>query len=346
MSVTILEISKSTGFSKSTVQRALTDSHDVNPRTRAKIIEYAEKKNYKPNFQARSLVGAKTFIIGIMVPYLNLPNYAEIISGVEKEATDNRYNVLVFCSENDHLKQLRLIEWIKYYGVEGFIIVPALEADQRELLDSLEICGIANIGIHNCGDRDIISSGEEIGAFRAVEYLIKLGHRRIGHITIDQPVDWGIKHKLDGYIRALKTYGIAYDDSLVVCKDKYYAFGSGYEATRELLQIPNPPTAIFALSDTIAVGVADGIKSLGLKIPDDVSLIGYDNKDFAQVMEPKLTTVLTHFDEIGKRAAKILIQKIENPDFNIQKIICEPELIIRASCINFKQQKTVVSNLT
>ncbi len=120
--------------------------------------------------------------------------------------------------------------------------------------------------------------------------------------------------------------------ALVVRKDKSYEFGSGYEATRELLQISDPPTAIFALSDNIAVGVADGIKSLGLKIPEDVSLIGYDNKDFTQVMAPELTTVFTHFDEIGEHAATLLIGKIENPDFELKKTVCTPELVIRESC--------------
>ena len=334
MSVTILEISRETGFSKSTVHRALSGTSRIDPETRDKIMESVKKHNYQPNLQARSLVGAKTFILGVVVPDLSSTVYAKAIAGVEKIAQSKGYSILIFSSDNSPLKQLQLIKRIKQYGIEGFIISPAQLVEQQEFIDGLKNAGIPYVGIHNCHAQDIcmVSSGEETGAFLAVEYLIKLGHRRIGHVTIEQPTDPGIKHKLDGYIRALRTYGIAYDPSLVVCKDKYYAFGSGYEATRELLHMPDPPTAIFALSDTVAVGVADGIKSMKLKIPEDISLIGYDNKDFAQVMKPKLTTVSAHFNRIGEHAAQLLIQKIENPDYELQKIVCEPELIIRKSC--------------
>jgi DNA-binding LacI/PurR family transcriptional regulator len=333
MSVTILEISRETGFSKSTVHRALSGAGRIDPETRDKVMEYVKKHNYQPNLQARSLVGAKTFILGVVVPDLSSQAYARAIAGVEKVALSKGYSILIFSSDNSHLKQLQLINRIKQYGIEGFIISPAHLIEQQEFIDGLKNAGIPYVGIHNCQSQDIclVSSGEEIGAFRAVEYLIKLGHRRIGHVTIEQP-DPGIKHKFDGYMRALKTYGVAYDPALVVRKDKSYAFGSGYETTRELLQISDPPSAIFALSDNIAVGVAKGIKSLGLKIPEDVSLIGYDNKDFTQVMEPQLTTVKTHFDEIGEHAATLLIGKIENPDFELKKTVCTPELVIRGSC--------------
>jgi DNA-binding LacI/PurR family transcriptional regulator len=340
MSVTILEISRKTGFSKSTVHRALSGVGRINPETRIKVMECVKKHNYHPNLQARSLVGAKTFIIGIVVPDLSSRAYAMAIAGVEKVAQSKGYGILIFSSDNSHAKQLQLINRIKQYGIEGFIISPAPMFEQQEFIDGLKNAGIPYVGIHNCQAQDIclVSSGEEIGAFRAVEYLIKLGHQRIGHITIEQP-DPGIKHKLDGYMRALKTYGITCDPALVIRKDKSYAFGSGYETTRELLQIPNPPTAIFALSDNIAVGVAKGIKSLGLKIPDDVSLIGYDNKDFTQVMEPQLTTMMSRFDKIGEHAAALLIGKIENHDFELQKTVCIPEPVIRGSCGKAKIQQ-------
>lgn len=258
MSVTIIDIAKQTGFSKTTVHRVLSGASRVAPETRTKIQEWAKKHNYEPNVQARALKGARTYIIGIMVPNLGNVDYANMIYGAEVEAEQNGYSTLVFLAHDDMERQLNILHRIHKHGVEGLIFTSMhqYESPQDNFVDMLFEKEVPAVGIHHFPDKRISSvvSNDMAGAQQAVEYLIQLGHRRIAFVTIEQPRDLGISLKLTGYQQSLAANGIEFDPKLIACQDKYYSYDAGYEATMKLMRQANPPTAIFVLCDTIAVG--------------------------------------------------------------------------------------------
>jgi len=336
MSVTIIDIAKQTGFSKTTVHRVLSGASRVAPETRTKIQEWAKKHNYEPNVQARALKGARTYIIGIMVPNLGNIDYANMIYGAEVEAEKNGYSTLVFLAHDNMERQLNILNRVHNHGVEGLIFTSMhkYESSQDNFVDMLFEKKIPAVGIHHFLDNRISSvvCNDMTGAERAIEYLIQLGHRRIAYVTINQPQDLGIALKLKGYQQMLASNGIKFNPELIACQDKYYSYEAGYKATMKLMRQDNPPTAIFALCDTIAVGVYKALKELGLKIPDDISVIGYDNKQFTDVMEPPLTTVSVPSYKVGQQAAKELLVKIKKKDSKTRKILLEPELTVKESC--------------
>lgn len=333
MSITILEIAKKTGYSKSTVHRALTSAARIDEKTRREILQIARRYNYEPNLSARRLCGAKTKILGVVIPDIGNSFYAKALKGIDEVAEDKGYSVLIFTAHMNEKKQKEIVRKIQNYGVEGILISPMME-NGGNLVSDLKKAGIPYVGFHqtNIDDMCFVQSGSEIGAFKMTDYLIGLGHRRIAHVTIDQPSDVGIAQKRAGYARAFKENGIPPDDSLIISRSKFYGFDSGYEATKELLNSANPPTAIFVLCDRIAVGVVKAIRDSGLRIPDDISVAGYDNEVFSEVIDPPLTTVSTSVYEIGKSAAGLLIQNIEKENTDKIKIIIDPVLVIRDSC--------------
>ncbi len=337
MGITILEIAKKTGYSKSTVHRALTSSSRIDDKTRQDILKIAKKLKYEPNLSARCLCGAKTKILGVVIPDLGNSFYAKALKGIEEIAEDKGYSILIFTSHMNETKQKEIIRKIQNYGVEGILISQLVE-NGRKLITDLKRAGIPYVGFHQTSidDMPFVQSGSETGAFKITEYLISLGHRRIAHVTIDQPSDAGIAQKKEGYARAFKKNGIPLDDSLIISRSKFYGFDSGYEATKELLSSANPPTAIFALCDRIAVGVVRAIKDSGLRVPEDISVAGYDNEVFSEVIDPPLTTVSSAAYEIGKSAAELLIRNIENSIADKIKMLIEPTLVIRDSCRKLK----------
>ncbi|OQA86565.1 MAG: HTH-type transcriptional regulator DegA [Lentisphaerae bacterium ADurb.Bin242] len=336
MGITILEIAKKTGYSKSTVHRALTSSSRIDEKKRREVLRIADKYKYEPNLQARCLCGAKTKILGILIPDVGNPFYSKALKGIDEIAEDKGYHVLMFTSHLSWKREERIVHKLQNYGVEG-LLISSMEGG-IELVRALKNTGIPYVGFHQTDISDIsfVHSGAEIGAFKMTEYLISLGHRRIGHVTIDQPSDLGIYRKAEGYKRALVKNGIEFDEKLIISRSKHYGFNNGYEATRELLRLENPPTAIFALCDRIAVGTARAIKDSGLKIPEDISLAGYDNEPFSEVIDPPLTTVSSSAYEIGKAAAELLIGNIENSIDEKRQIVIDPVLVVRDSCRKIK----------
>jgi LacI family repressor for deo operon, udp, cdd, tsx, nupC, and nupG len=333
MGITILEIAKKSGYSKSTVHRALTSASRIDAKTRQDILRIAKKHKYEPNLSARCLCGARTKILGVVIPDIGNSFYAKALKGIDEVAEDKGYSVLIFTPHMNEKKQKEIIRKIQNYGVEGILISPMLE-NGRSLISDLKSEGIPYVGFHqtNMDDMPFVQSGSEMGAFKLTDYLINLGHRRIAHVTIDQPVDLGIAQKLEGYRRAFQKNAIPVDEKLIISRSKLYGFDSGYEATKELLRTANPPTAIFALCDRIAVGIVRAIKDSGLNVPEDISVGGYDNEVFSEVIDPPLTTVSTSVYEIGKSATELLIGIIENKITDKVKTIIEPTLVIRNSC--------------
>ncbi len=326
MSITILEIASLTGVSKSTVHRALSGSDRVSEDIRRLVLDCAERHQYRPNISARVLVGARTYLVAVLCSDFGNIHFAHFLRGVSKTARDSRYHLLTVNSleELKNLTPLGMEGVISFYGDAAYHNEPQFEG--------LPTVKLIKEESPVCEGGDYISGRLSYGAGLMMRYLFEQGHRRIGHITLDQPGDRGINMKFTGYRNALRSIGLEYDPELVAHAE-FYLEESGYEGAMKLLRQKNPPTAIFALADILAAGCYRAAQELGLRVPEDISICGYDDKEYSSFLRPPLTTISTPYNELGQRAMEMLVRRIDKlPPVTEEPIL--PELVIRNSVYN------------
>ncbi|MDB4894245.1 MAG: transcriptional regulator, LacI family [Firmicutes bacterium] len=329
MGVTIKEIAKLAGVSPSTVSRALTDAHYVDLETAERVKTIAKQLGYRPNALARGLVQRKSMAIGLIIPEIENPFYSEIVSGVERIATQRGYGVVVISGHSANGEQEvrallgRQVDGIIHAGVyRTDTALPNLRAEGvpvvllgRKLPGFMSDCVVAN-------DRD--------ASVQLTTYLIQLGHTRIAYI-FGKNVSSGSTEKLAGYKEALEAAGIPVHPELVEHGD--LEFHGGHRAAQKLLALNPPPTAILAGNDFMALGAREAILEAGLRIPEDISLAGFDDILFSSMKGIELTTAAVPRSKMGQLGAELLIKKIEQPDAEqIEQIILEARIVRRNSC--------------
>jgi LacI family transcriptional regulator len=302
--LTIDDIAKLAGVSKATVSYVINDKPGVSQDLRCKIKKIIEDCNYVPNSAARGLAGEKTHFIGLVIPDVSDMFYANIIRGVEK--TSNKYNYLLnlYTTHGEEEKEQRVIKLINSNMVDGLIIMAYYIKDN--FIDFLKNEGIPFVFIdYPTKDEEIYSVvvDNESGAFEATEYLISLGHQKIAFLEGHEAA-WDSRARFMGFLKALTANSIEFNP-LLVEKGNFTREG-GYKATKKLLEKGEEFTAIFASNDQMAIGAVRAIKEKGLKIPDNISIIGFDNIEASSIIDPPLTTVMQPIYEIGKKATEIL----------------------------------------
>jgi LacI family transcriptional regulator len=328
---TIKEIAEIANVSPMTVSRALNNRHSVRGATRKKILKIASQLGYMPNRIARSLVSKKSDLISLIVADISNPFFAEISRGIEDRAREKGYSV-IFSSTDDDAKNLAsCVRTMREVGVDGFIIAAVFlkEPVVDELVDQDFPVVLINRRVKKNNVNYVVVDNQK-GAFLAVEHLINNGYKKIGIIAGKSNVSTG-KERFQSYRQTLLDHGIKF-------KKEYSSQGPftkehGKKAARKMLTLKNRPEAIFAASDHIALGVMDAAGELGLKIPQDLAIVGFDDTKFSSNSKIRLTTVSQRKYEMGERGVQILIDLIERqqPDY-INKIVLEPKLIIRESC--------------
>lgn len=326
------DVAKKAGVSIATVSRALNYPDKVDSKTLARINKVIKGINYKPNRVAQRLriKGGNRKIIGLLVPDIQNPFYVEVVRGVEDYAYSRNYALLMSNFAQSKEKEKMYLDIMKSESVDGLIVAPYDEHD-AEVISLIKegiptVCvdrGLANVNV------DTILVDNENGAFEAVELLIKKGHKRIAYIGGLPSIPTSQQRK-DGYVKAFMKNNIKVDEKLIRFGDSKKE--SGNQITRELLKMKNPPTAIFAGNNLITLGTLETIHSLGLSIPNDVAVIGFDDMPWAISLNPPLTAVKQPGYEIGKQAAGLLYQRIMDPEKLSAKTILNTELIIRSSC--------------
>jgi len=341
---TIKEIAKIANVSPMTVSRAVNNSHNVREATREKILKIASRLGYRPNRIARSLVSKKSNLISLVVANISNPFFAEISRGIEDKAREKGYHV-IFSSTDDNSKNLEsCVRIMREMGVDGFIIaaVSLNEPIVDELVDQDFPVVLVNRRVKKNNVNYVVVDNQK-GAHLAVEHLINNGYKKIGIITGKSSVSTS-RERLRGYRNVLSAHGLKF-------KKEYSSQGPftqehGKKAARKMLALKNRPEAIFAASDNLAWGVMDAAGELGLKIPEDLAIVGFDDTNFSANSNIRLTTVSQRKYEMGERGVQTLIDLIESQqsDF-INKIVLEPRLIIRESCgCNLSKKKSVVQN--
>ncbi len=333
--ITIYDIARITGFSPPTISKALNGTGGLSAATRTLILQAAKDLGYTPNMNARALSTNRSHLIGViyedhyMLKGFKHPLFSDILNNFRKVIEIAGYDLL-FLSRNLGSRRVSYLEHSNYRKVDGILVMNPVPGDP----DVLELASF---------DRPCVSANEPIpgictvvtenrvAAEAAVDYLVSLGHRSIAHIcgprNLSAPA---ARERFEGYRAALEKHGIRYDENLVEESPFWHSEG-GYEAARRLFYRTRDFTALFASNDTLAFGIKEAVEERGLSIPDDISLIGFDGDESGMYTSPALTTMWQNTEEIGSRAAMLLLQKFAGED--VPELIKIPaRLLERGSC--------------
>ncbi len=332
---TIKDIARMAEVSHTTVSRALNNKSRIKNETKERILSIARELNYLPNFVARSLVMKQTKTLGLVITTIANPFYTELSQGIETTAISLGYNIILCSTNYDLSVEKQYVDMLRSKGVDGIIFTSAHMGDPN-------IIGLAEEGFplvlvnrrtyHPMVREkiDYIGVDNILGGYLAVEHLIKLGHERIGVIGGSSESSVGFE-RLEGGKKALTTYGREIIGDYFLEGD--FLKGSGYRGGKEFLKMSRPPTAIFATNDYMALGTYQAIVEEGMKVPEDLALIGFNDIEFTSMKGIELTTIGQKKYEMGALAVKTLVERIEGRKVGPSKeIVLEPELIIRKTC--------------
>mgnify|MGYP000956187358 FL=1 len=324
MCVTIRDVARKAGVSIATVSYIINDKKQVTPETKKKVLDTIKELNYLPNYNARGLAKQKTNLIGILIPYWNTdqqtgimfdnPFYSELVRGIERVTSKNNYHLLLVGSNQ---KPEIIHNLIVQRYLDGLIVIGAYS----ELLFYLKKTDLPFILVDSYLQDDTVYSvgiDDRYGGYIATKYLLESGHRRIGLLT-GELLDNGVyMERFKGYRRALEEKGLRVDDKNIY--ETETSFRGGYEGVDKLLDQNNSLTGIFSTADIISVGVLKKLKEMEVSVPDDLSLISFDDNPFAEFLYPALTTINQSIIIKGSCAAKLLMDVINNKEIDEKKL--------------------------
>ena len=334
--ITITDIAKALNFSTSTVSRALRNSYQISEETKRIVQQYAKENNYHPNLVAQSLKSNKSKSIGVMLS--SIPNnfYAEVINGIESIAYSKGYHIIITQSHESEEREARNVEHLTWRSVDGLLISLSSETTDTNNLQKLHEKGVPIVffdRVSACINTHRVTADNASGAYYLTKHLLEEGYQRVAQIT--SPKELSITAERNaGYEKALTENNVAVDDRYI----KYCAHGGMHlneieEAVNELLDMSQPPDAIFTASDRITIGCFAILHKKKIAIPGQVALAGFCNFSSPELFNPSLTTIRQPAFEMGKAAAELLIQLIETkrPVTEFEDRILPTELDIRNS---------------
>ncbi|MCP4753399.1 MAG: LacI family transcriptional regulator [Proteobacteria bacterium] len=333
--VTIKDIADLAGVSKATVSRTIHSPHLVKPGTRDRILRIMENRNYVYDAVAGDLSRKKASVIGLIIPTIKNSIFSSTVYGMQEKAEEYGYTTIIGNSNYDMESETRLMKLFQQRRMAGLIIT-GLSAATSKGIEELVRSGIPCVVTWETTDSDRISYAgfdNYKAAYSMVAYLNELRHRRIGLMIGPYTKVGRARRRFEGYRTALKDNGIDYDPDLVV--EREYTMVDGKEGMHRLLSLPEPPTAVFAASDVLAMGALAAVKEKGLRVPEDISLAGFDDIEFAAYLDPPLTTVRIPAFEMGQLAVKALFDLIDNGPDQVRQYCLDTDLIIRKSCSEF-----------
>ncbi|MEX2416513.1 MAG: LacI family DNA-binding transcriptional regulator [Paenibacillaceae bacterium] len=340
-SITIYDIAKSANTSAATVSRVLSNSnYPVSVEMKEKIKRIAKEVNYVPNISGRQLKTNKSMTIGVIVPSISNPFYSPIVLGIEETARKNGYHVLLCNSLQSPELENEYIQTLFQKQVQGLIISSI--SGKIELLNSYISKGLNVVAIDQA--LDDLKDGFQIGfdyrkgGYLATEYLIKKGHNKIAYVTapLDRP---SRKDILIGYQEAMLKYGIEADKEWIqitqnvesMMDGSSYEFTNGKQLAKQILDVSDRPSAILACNDMTAIGMINELEQQGIKVPEQMSIIGIDNIELGQIISPSLSTIDHPKREMGKFACKMLLERMNGDKSTMNEMVMQPQMIERDS---------------
>jgi len=336
LKVTIKEVAAAAGTSFGTVSRVINNDAHVKAETRERVLQEMERLGYVVNRQARSLAGGKSNIIGVLAPDLGTGYIGEIIRGIDAELGLSGYDLMLFTTHRTAAKEANYVANLARGMADGLLLIlPRNPSDYIGILTRREFPFVL---IDHQGNGDpcpAVGATNWQGAYNATEYLMKLGHKRIGFITGSLDLGAAVE-RLAGYRSALHTHHLPVEPELIY--EGGFNQPDGYAGASALLGLENPPTAIFASNDVMAMGAMDATRDRGLRIPDDISIVGFDDIPQARQVRPTLTTVRQPLEHMGRVATQILMGILADPDKKVSRIELPTELIVRDSTLPLKDR--------
>lgn len=330
--VTIVDVAHKSGASVGTVSRVINNDVHVSPETRERVSNVMRELGYVANRQARSLRGSKTNVIGVLVPDLSTAYIGEIMHGIDTELDLSGLDLMLFTTHRTAIKEANYVANMVRGMVDGLLIVlPRNPADYTGTLTEQDFPFVLIDHQGNSEPCPAVGATNWQGAYNATEYLIKLGHKRIGFITGSMDLGAAID-RLEGYKSALRVHHFPEDETLIYQGTFFQP--DGYAGASALLDIDNPPTAIFASNDAMAMGTMDAVRARSLRIPEDISIIGFDDVPQAALVRPALTTVRQPLEQMGRVATQMLVDLLKNPGEKTNRIELPTELIVRGSTLS------------
>jgi DNA-binding LacI/PurR family transcriptional regulator len=334
--VTIKDVAALAGVSYQTVSRVINNNHNVTEKTRQNVQQAIETLNFRPSLAARTLPSRRSYVIGLIIPYeadylFRDPHLLAQISGIDAEANAHGYNLLLSTAAGSDNGLEAYERFVRNQVADGALVVETAAGAAGNQLLSQNHYFYVHLGYDLSNTRKyFVHSDDRRGAAEATRHLLQKGHRRIGIIN-GPPIGavGATQERLTGHLEALAEAGIVFDPCLMVYGN--YTRPSGQQATEKLLALSDPPTAIFAFNDRMAMGAIWRLKSAGLRVPEDVALVGFDDIPAAADFSPPLTTVRHSGAQVGQVAAQMLFKLINGEPIESPEVVLPAEFIVRQS---------------
>jgi LacI family transcriptional regulator len=308
----------------------MNDRPDVAPETRDQVLRHARAQRFTTNRSARALSVGRTGYIGFTMPYVRADYFAAILAGVVEAAYEQGMRLVLAATLREHEREVSLLETLTDGATDGAIIL--LPEETNEELEALQASGypfvVADPRVPLTDGLPAVAAAHRAGAKAAFDHLLGLGHQRIAHIA--GPRSWAAtEERIEGYHAALAAAGVLPSSELLAEGD--FEIRGGYVAASRLFDLPEPPTAIFASNDNMAVGVLRAARERGLSVPEDLSVVGFDDAEVAQSVTPALTTVRQPLGELGRTAVSVLMRLIDRQRVEALRVELATRFVLRES---------------
>ena len=333
MAITINDIAKKAGVSLATVSRVLNNSPHVSKKMRKKVLDIIEELNYIPSAYARSLSMNKSTIIGVIGPEISNQFFSEIIKGITSVADASGLSILLFNTDENAEKEAHAIRLLQEYRVQGLIITPvtgvnSYDKDYVQLFNGLNIPFVLMDRSIKNSNFDGIYFDDTAAIFNATKLLIENGHRNI-KIFVGNPDHIVSVRRIQGFTDAMNAYDISFSSENILTGE--FSIQSSYEITRDLILAHNLPTAFIGITNMISMGCLKALYQYGISIPDEIAFVGYDGLQMLDVLNLNLTLVEKDPVEMGRRAAKLLLEKIQKKQSSMGHYTLMPTTFVRGS---------------
>jgi LacI family transcriptional regulator len=331
MPLTLKELGRLAGVHPSTVARVLNSDPQqrVSGEVRRRIVTLAQEHGYQPNHLARSLRTKRSYVMGTIIPDIANPFFAMVFRGIEDALDRQEYSVILANTDDDPEREARSVSMLRGRQVAGLIVATARRHDPS--IAALVEAGFPHVLVNRHTEpmpANAIVPDDYQGAVAAVEHLIALGHQRIAHLAGLGDISTGHARRA-GYLDALARHGLAGDPALVV--ECGYREAGGYTSMRQLLALPEPPTAVFAVNDLAAAGALRALHEAGLRVPEDCSVVGFNDLPTAIQVSPRLTTMHLPLHAMGVAAAERLLEQMASDGGTVTPVVMPVTLVVRES---------------
>ena len=334
--ITIKDIAKALGLSTSTVSRALRGSHEISSDTKKMVIEYAEQFNYRPNPIALSLKERRSHSIGVVVCEIANNFFSQAINGIESIAYNRGYHVIISQSHESYEREIVNVEHLASRSVDGLLVSLSTETERIAHFKNLHDKGFPIVFFDRITDEiethKVVADNYK-GAYDATQHLIDMGYKRIAHLSSASHLSIS-KERLEGYKAALKDNKITLNEQHIKnCNHGGMIYKELEDAVKSLVNLKDKPDAIFSAGDRLTVSCLSALKAIGLKVPDDIALVGFSNSPLVELLNPSLTAVKQPAFEMGQVATELLIKLIESKRAvtEFETVVLQTEIIVRDS---------------